>query len=196
MLKALIPYLIVAVVCGVAGYLIKSCPVTDPVIIEKTDTVKIEHVEFVPDIKYVKQKINIDSITAALNKFWKDSLQSLYGMGLFSAKAKTENEYGKREAEFKSRIPIDPEGFFIFNDSLSIPVIKIYSPSTFGIHAGLSNNFTRGGLKYSAGIKYYFVDKKHFSIVLNPFVETGVMDVYISGLKLNYNFNLTAEVKF
>src|ERR1035438_4474064 len=50
---------------------------------------------------------NIDSLTTSINQFWKDSLKTLYGKGLFQAKYSKEDAMGKREYTLDSRIPID-----------------------------------------------------------------------------------------
>jgi hypothetical protein len=111
------------------------------------DTLKTSTVSYkiLPGVNY-----NIDSLTNSINQFWKDSLKSLYGKGLFQAKYLKEDELGKREYTFSSRIPLDPESQLIVDESFSFP------KKTFSLVAGI-------GYSASLGLKYYIVDSKHFS---------------------------------
>jgi hypothetical protein len=112
------------------------------------DTLKTSAVSYkiLPGVNY-----NIDSLTNSINQFWKDSLKSLYGKGLFQAKYLKEDELGKREYTFSSRIPLDPQSQLIVDESF------IFPKKTFSLVAGI-------GYSASFGLKYYVLDTRHLSI--------------------------------
>jgi hypothetical protein len=121
---------------------------------------------------------NIDSLTNSINQFWKDSLKSLYGKGLFQAKYLKEDELGKREYTFSSRIPLDPESQLIIDESFTFP------KRTFGLVGSL-------GSSASLGLKYYFHDSPKFSFSgqFGGEYKFAVKD-------WNYNARLELEYKF
>ena len=69
------------------------------------DTLKTLSVQYkiIPGSDY-----NIDSLTFAINQFWKDSLKNMYGKGLFQTQFQKEDKLGKRTYTLESRIPVDP----------------------------------------------------------------------------------------
>jgi hypothetical protein len=114
------------------------------------DTLKTTSVRYkiVPGTDY-----NIDSLITVINQFWKDSLKNMYGKGLFQAKYSKEDALGKREYTLASRIPLDPESQLIVDESFVFP------KKTLGLIAGINT-----GLVGSVGIKYYFLDRKNYSL--------------------------------
>jgi len=109
--------------------------------------------KILPGVNY-----NIDSLTAAINQFWKDSLKSMYGKGLFQAKYSKEDAMGKREYTLDSRIPIDPESQLIVDETFAFP------KKTFSLVAGI-------GYSASIGLKYYVLDIRHLSFSGHVFGE-------------------------
>jgi hypothetical protein len=139
------------------------------------DTLKTSVLSYkiLPGLNY-----NIDSLTNSINQFWKDSLKTLYGKGLFQAKYLKEDEMGKREYTLSSRIPLDPESELIVNESFSFP------NKTFSLVAGV-------GSSASLGLKYYVLDKKNIS--LSGFISEGYIfnkKIWCSkaGIELEYRF--------
>src|ERR1035437_4472606 len=94
---------------------------------------------------------NIDSLTNSINQFWKDSLKTLYGKGLFQANYLKEDELGKREHTFSSRIHLDPDSQLIIDEAF------IFPKKTFSLVAGI-------GYSASLGLKYYLLDTRHLSL--------------------------------
>src|ERR1035437_6278734 len=103
-----------AIVLGfITGWFIKPAgSKTNCQTVKIHDTLKTSAVSYkiLPGVNH-----NIDSLTNSINQFWKDSLKSLYGKGLFQAKYLKEDELGKREYTFSSRIPLDPESQLIID---------------------------------------------------------------------------------
>jgi len=116
-------------------------------IIKIHDTLKTTSVQFkiIPGISY-----NIDSLITVINQFWKDSLKNMYGKGLFEAKYSKEDELGKREYTFASRIPLDPESQLIINESFVFP------KRTFALVGSIGNST-------SLCLKYYLHDSPKLS---------------------------------
>jgi hypothetical protein len=117
-------------------------------IIKIHDTLKTTSVQYkiIPGTLY-----NIDSLITVINQFWKDSLKTMYGKGLFEAKYSKEDELGKREYTFESRIPLDPESQLIVNESFVFP------KRTFALVGSI-------GRSCALGLKYYFLDHKNYSL--------------------------------
>jgi hypothetical protein len=139
------------------------------------DTLKTSTTTYkiIPVVNY-----NIDSLTNSINQFWKDSLKTLYGKGLFEAKYSKEDELGKREYALESRIPLDPESKLIIDETFVFP------KKTFSLVAGI-------GYSASFGLKYYVLDKKNVS--LSGFVMEG----YVFNDKCwKPNIGLECEYKF
>ena len=114
------------------------------------DTLKTSAVSYkiLPGVNY-----NIDSLTNSINQFWKDSLKSVYGKGLFQAKYLKEDELGKREYTISSRIPLDPESQLIVDEDIRCP------KRTLGLFVGLNT------LAGNMGLKYYILDGRRFSLM-------------------------------
>ena len=114
------------------------------------DTIRISSIsyKYIPGITY-----NIDSLTTSINQFWKDSLKTLYGKGLFQSHYSKSDDLGKRDYTLSSRIPIDPESQLIIDESFTFP------KRTLSIIAGLSSQ-----LNCSLGLKYYFPDHRKYSL--------------------------------
>lgn len=114
------------------------------------DTLKTSAVSYkiLPGVNY-----NIDSLTNSINQFWKDSLKTLYGKGLFQSRFTKSDDLGTRTYTLDSRIPIDPESQLIIDESFTFP------KRTFGLFVGLS---TQTG---NMGLKYYVLDGKRFSLI-------------------------------
>ena len=107
------------------------------------------------------KNLNIDSLITVTNTFWKDSLKTLYGKGLFEAKFQNETKIAKQEFTLESRIPIDPEANLVIDEQFIPP--PIYLKRTFGIVAGLTASPCKS-ITVSLGAKYYILDFKHFSL--------------------------------
>jgi hypothetical protein len=130
------------------GWFLPDCHspgVSNPITIH--DTLKLPTVSYklLPGAYY-----NVDSLTAVINQYWKDSLKNLYGHGLFESKFSKVDEIGKRDYTLSSRIPIDPQSSLIVDEAFVFP------KRTFGIIGSL-------GTKVGMGLKYYIVDSKRFS---------------------------------
>jgi hypothetical protein len=74
----------------------------------------------------------------------------MYGKGLFEAKYSKEDELGKREYTFASRIPLDPESQLIINESFVFP------KRTFALVGSIGNST-------SLCLKYYLHDSPKLS---------------------------------
>jgi hypothetical protein len=113
------------------------------------DTLKTTSVQYkiVPGTNY-----NIDSLITVINQFWKDSLKNLYGKGLFESKFSKTDDLGTRNYTYTSRLPPDPAGSLIIDESFVFP------KKTFGLIGSIATN-----LSVSLGLKYYIHDSKHFS---------------------------------
>ena len=114
------------------------------------DTLKTSTTTYklLPGVNY-----NIDSLTTAINQFWKDSLKSMYGKGLFQSHFSKSDDLGTRSYTLASRIPLDPESQLIIDENIKIP------KRSFGLFIGLNTNVV-GNL----GLKYYVLDGKCFSL--------------------------------
>ena len=111
------------------------------------DTLKTSTTSYkiLPEANY-----NIDSLTTAINQFWKDSLKSIYGKGLFESHFSKSDDLGTRSYTLASRIPLDPESQLIIDESFTFP------KRTFGLVGSL-------GSSASLGLKYYIHDSPKFS---------------------------------
>lgn len=180
-MTATIKYFVIGIISAVllffAGRWTKDC--TDgETTITLTDTLEVKETKFVPSPYAVKEKVNVDSISAFYNKFWADSLGEMYGRGMFVVTTKKQDEYGTREYQFNSRIPIDPEGIFIVNEKLNLP--NIYPKSTIGLFAGIENRFDENVILYG-GLKYYVIDSKHFQLYAKGSVNYQMLDKKFDG---------------
>jgi hypothetical protein len=139
------------------------------------DTLKTSAVSYkiLPGVNY-----NIDSLTNSINQFWKDSLKSLYGKGLFQSRFIKSDDLGTRTYTLDSRIPIDPESQLIIDESFTFP------KRTFGLIGSL-------GSSASLGLKYYFHDSPKFS-----FSGQFVGEYKFAVKDWNYNARLELEYKF
>lgn len=175
----------------------KEC--TEKATITISDSLKAQGVNFVPDtevstngnkpiIILKKEKANIDSINRFWESFWKDSLKEQYGKGRFEVVTKKEDKYGSREYKFLSRTPPDPEGIFIVNEDLHLPVI--YPSSTIGIFGGIENRFDKNIHLYS-GLKYYAIDTRHFQIYAK-----GEINYLLDEKKFGGNIRIQTEIRF
>jgi hypothetical protein len=128
------------------------------------DTIKTPVVAYkiIPGVNY-----NVDSLTEVINKFWKDSLKNLYGMGIFEAKFTKDDKIGRREITLASRIPVDPEAEVTLTEVLKLP--EVYPKRTFGVYTGLSY-VLKEEMAAHAGVKYYVMDFRNFSLA--GFVES------------------------
>jgi hypothetical protein len=139
------------------------------------DTLKTSAVSYkiLPGVNY-----NIDSLTNSINQFWKDSLKTLYGKGLFESHFSKSDDLGTRSYTLASRIPIDPESQLIIDESFNFP------KRTFGLIGTL-------GSSASLGLKYYFLDSPKFSFSgqFGGEYKFAVKD-------WNYNARLELEYKF
>ncbi|MDR3667299.1 MAG: hypothetical protein P4L35_10695 [Ignavibacteriaceae bacterium] len=147
----LIKWLILAaVVIGfITGWFTKPAgSVTNIQTVKIHDTLKTTAVTYkiLPGVNY-----NIDSLTNSINQFWKDSLKTLYGQGLFQSHYTKTDDLGTRTYTLDSRIPIDPESQLIVDESF------IFPKKTLSLVAGI-------GYSASLGLKYYMLDTRHLSI--------------------------------
>jgi len=183
-----IKYSIVGVLLAVliffAGRWTKDCTEGKPNII-LNDTLGVQQNNFLPGVKPDSGKIvantkkeNVDSISAYWNKFWADSLGDMYGRGSFEVVTRKEDKYGTREYHFVSRTPLDPEGTWIIDENLNLPVI--YPKSTIGLFAGIENRFDRN-VNLFAGLKYYVIDTKHFQLYAKGSVNYQMLDKKFDG---------------
>jgi hypothetical protein len=139
------------------------------------DTLKTSTTTYkiLPGVNY-----NIDSLTTAINQFWKDSLKTLYGKGLFESHFSKSDDLGTRSYTLASRIPLDPESQLIIDESFTFP------KRTFGLVGSL-------GSSASLGLKYYVLDSKNLS--LSGFVLEG----YVFNDKCwKPNIGIECEYKF
>jgi hypothetical protein len=139
------------------------------------DTLKTSTTTYklLPGVNY-----NIDSLTTAINQFWKDSLKTLYGKGLFESHFSKSDDLGTRSYTLASRIPIDPESQLIIDESFTFP------KRTFGLIGSL-------GSSASLGLKYYIHDSPKLSFS-GQF--GGEYSFPVKGW--NYNARLELEYKF
>jgi hypothetical protein len=172
-----------------SGYFIGDCgdckpaDPAEPIIIH--DTVKTEPPKFEPDPQV---RFNVDSLVSAINKFWQDSLKELYGRGFFVAEGKGETEYGDYDVKYRSRIPVDPEGEFIFDGNFTLP--EIYAESTIGIFAGIDNRFDKN-IRLFGGLEYYIIDDKHFQLY-----PSGEVSYLLSDKKWDGSIKANVKLKF
>ena len=138
------------------------------------DTLKTSSIQFkiIPGTDY-----NIDSLITVINQFWKDSLKSIYGKGLFESTFSKVDDFGKREYTLDSRIPIDPQSQLTFDESFVFPKRK------FGLVGSI-------GSSCALGLKYYLHDSQRYLI-------TGqVGREYMFSIKgCNYYARLELEIK-
>jgi len=150
--KLILWLIIAAIVIGfITGWFTRPAgSVTNYQTIKIHDTLKTSAVSYkiLPGVNY-----NIDSLTNSINQFWKDSLKTLYGQGLFQSHYSKSDDLGTRSYTLSSRIPIDPESQLIIDESFTFP------KRTFGLFVGLS---TQTG---NMGLKYYVLDGKRFSLI-------------------------------
>jgi hypothetical protein len=183
-MKYIIGLIVTLIIGGVIGWLSRGTEIKKyPVVIH--DTIQTKPPEFKPDMSV---KFNVDSLTEAINQFWKDSLQELYGRGYFIASGEGLTEYGNYEYQFKSRIPVDPEGQFIFDGNFVLP--EIYPPSTVGIFGGVENRFDRN-IRLFAGLKYYFIDTRHFQVY-----GSGEVNYLLQDKRWDGSIKASVELKF
>lgn len=154
----LIKWLILAaIVIGfITGWFTKPAgSVTNYQTIKIHDTLKTSTTTYklLPGVNY-----NIDSLTNSINQFWKDSLKTLYGKGLFQSRFTKSDDLGTHTYTLDSRIPIDPESQLIIDESF------IFPKRTFGLIGSL-------GSSASLGLKYYLLDTKHLSFSGHVFGE-------------------------
>jgi hypothetical protein len=177
----------------ILGWVIKTNTAHAPKTISANTPVTIIHDTIkTPVINYKTipgQTFNIDSLTSAINSFWKDSLKTLYGKGLFEAKFKSENNLGKHEFTLESRIPVDPLANLAIDEQLALP--SVYSKRSFGLYCGLTLT-PENGITGSLGAKYYILDYKNFSLTgsagsLFPLKKAGLWGCFL---------NLSSELKF
>lgn len=166
-----------AIVIGfITGWFTKPAgSVTNYQTIKIHDTLKTSAVSYkiLPGVNY-----NIDSLTNSINQFWKDSLKSLYGKGLFQSRFTKSDDLGTRSYTLASRIPIDPASQLIIDESFTFP------KRTFGLIGSL-------GSSASLGLKYYIHDSKNLS--LSGFVMEG----YVFNDKCwKPNIGIECEYKF
>src|ERR1035437_10563353 len=114
------------------------------------DTLKASTTTYkiLPGVNY-----NIDSLTTAINQFWKDSLKTLYGKGLFESHFSKSDDLGTRSYTLASRIPLDPESNLIIDEAIQCP------KRTLGIFLGLNTRSVG-----NVGLKYYFLDHRNYSL--------------------------------
>jgi hypothetical protein len=161
-------YLIVIAGCLISGFLfgwqIRGCSIggktsvtSGKSLVQVHDTIKTKVIEYkyIPGTEY-----NVDSLVEVINTFWKDSLKSLYGKGMFEISFTKEDKLGKREIILESRIPIDPEAKIAIDEQLTMP--EVYSKKTFGIYGGLGIDMN-SSIAGVIGGKYYIMDYRNFS---------------------------------
>jgi hypothetical protein len=169
--------IIAAIVIGfITGWFIKPAgSKTAYQTIKIHDTLKTSTTTYkiLPGVNY-----NIDSLTTAINQFWKDSLKTLYGKGLFESHFSKSDDLGTRSYTLASRIPLDPESQLIIDESFTFP------KRTFGLIGSL-------GSSASLGLKYYIHDSPKFSF------SGQFGGEYKFAIKdWNYNARLELEYKF
>ena len=147
--KLILWLIIAAIVIGfITGWFTKpagSKTVYQTIKIHETLRTSTTTYKILPEVNY-----NIDSLTTAINQFWKDSLKTLYGKGLFESHFSKSDDLGTRSYTLASRIPLDPESQLIVDESFTFP------KRTFGLVGSL-------GSSASLGLKYYIHDSPRFS---------------------------------
>jgi hypothetical protein len=166
-----------AIVIGfITGWFTKPAgSVTNYQTIKIHDTLKtsVTTYKILPGVNY-----NIDSLTTEINQFWKDSLKTLYGKGLFESRFSKSDDLGTRSYTLASRIPLDPESQLIIDESFTFP------KRTFGLIGSL-------GSSASLGLKYYIHDSPKFS-----FSGYAGCEYSFPVKSWNYNARLELEYKF
>ena len=175
--KFILWLIVAAIVIGfITGWFTKPAgSVTNCQTIKIHDTLKTSTVSYklLPGVNY-----NIDSLISVVNQFWKDSLKSLYGKGLFQSHFSKSDDLGTRTYTLDSRIPIDPESQLIIDESFTFP------KRTFGLIGSL-------GSSASLGLKYYFHNSPKFS-----FSGQFGGEYKFAAKDWNYNARLELEYKF
>ena len=175
--KLILWLIIAAIIIGfITGWFTRPAgSVTNFQTIKIHDTLKTSAIsyKFLPGVNY-----NIDSLTNSINQYWKDSLKTLYGKGLFQSRFTKSDDFGTRSYTLTSRIPLDPESQLIIDESFTFP------KRTFGLFGSLGNSA-------ALGLKYYFHDSPKFSF-------SGLLggEYKFASKDWNYNVRLELEYKF